>query len=39
MKVSGYKTAHGSLILKPCLTTSCNVTATHEENAVGLVET
>jgi len=24
--------------LKPCLATSYNVTVTHEENAVGLVE-
>jgi len=33
---SGYKTAHGSLNLKPYSTTSCNVTIPHNENAVRL---
>jgi len=37
-KSSGYRTAHGSLTLKPYLTT-CNMTVMHEDNAVGLVET
>jgi len=35
----GYRTACGSLNLKTYSTTFCNVTVTHEENAVGLVET
>jgi len=38
-KGSGYRTIDGSLNLKPYLTISCNVTALHEENAVGFVET
>jgi len=36
---SGYRTACGSLNLKPYSTASCNVTVTHDANAVGLVET
>jgi len=36
---SGYRTACGSLNLKPYLTTLCNMTVTHDENAIGLVET
>jgi len=36
---SSYRTARGSLNLKPYSTTSCNVTVMHKENAVGLVET
>jgi len=36
---SGYRAAHGSLNLKPYSTTSCNMTVTHEKNAVGLLET
>jgi len=39
-KGSGYRTIDGSLNLKPDSTIiSCNVTVTHDENAVGLVET
>jgi len=38
-KGSGYRTTHGSFNLKPYSTTSYNLTVTHEENAVGLVET
>jgi len=38
-KGSGYRTTHGSLNLKPYSTIYCNVTVTHEENAVGFVET
>jgi len=37
MKGSGYRTIHGSLNLKPYLTTSCRVTVTHDQNAVSLV--
>jgi len=33
-KGSGYRTAYGSLNLKPHSTTSCNVTVTHEENKI-----
>jgi len=36
---SGYRTIDGTLNLKPYSTISCNVTVTHDENAVGLVET
>jgi len=36
---SGYRTIAGSLNLKPYSTISCNVTVTHEENAVGFVKT
>jgi len=36
---SGYRAACESLNLKPYLTTSCNVTVMHKEDAVGLVET
>jgi len=36
---SGHRTARGSLNLKLYSTTSCNMTVTHEENAVGLEET
>jgi len=39
IKGSGYRTARGSLNLEVYSNTSCNVTVTHEENAVGLVET
>jgi len=35
----GYRTACGSLNLKPYSTTFCNMTVTHDETAVGLVET
>jgi len=35
---SSYGTTRGSLNLKPYSTISCNVTVTHEENAVGFVE-
>jgi len=38
-KGSGYRTTCGSVHLKPYSTTSCNVTVTHDENAIGLVET
>jgi len=38
-KGSGYRTACGSINLKPYSITSCNVTVTHEENVVGLAET
>ena len=38
-KGSGYRTTRRSLDWKPCCITSCNVTVTHQENAVGLVET
>jgi len=31
---SSYSTACGSLNLTPYLTTSCNVTVTHDENAI-----
>jgi len=36
---SGFRTARGSLNLKPYSKIFCNVTETHEENAVGLVKT
>ena len=36
---SGYRTARGSLDLKPYSTASCNVAVTHDANAVDLVET
>jgi len=36
---SCYRTAHGSLNLKPYSTTTCNVIVTHDENAVGLLGT
>jgi len=36
---SGYRTACGSLNLKPYSTTFCNMTVTHDESAVGLVAT
>jgi len=36
---SGYRTIDGSLNLKLYSTISCDVTVTHEENAVGLVKT
>jgi len=35
---SGYRTTRGSLNLKTYSTTSCNMTPTNNENAVGLVE-
>jgi len=35
----GCRTINGSLYLKSHSTISCNVTVTHEENAVGFVET
>jgi len=38
-KGSGYRTTCRSLNLKPYLTISCYVTATHEEITVGFVET
>jgi len=37
-KGSGYRTACGSLNLKPYLTTFCNMIVTHDESAVGLAE-
>ena len=36
---SGYRTACGSLNLKPYSTSFCNMTVTHNESAVGLVKT
>jgi len=36
---TGYRTAWGSLNLKPYSTTFCNMTVTYDESAVGLVET
>jgi len=36
---SGCRTACGSLNLKPYSTAFCNMTVTHDESAVGLVET
>jgi len=36
---SGYRTIDKSLNFKPYSTISCNVTVTHDDNAVGLVET
>jgi len=40
-KGSGYRTACGSLNLKPLsyLAAFCNMTVTHDESTVGLVET
>jgi len=38
-KGSGYRTAFGSLNFKPYSTAFCNMTVTHDETAVGLVET
>jgi len=35
---SGYKTACRSLNLKPYSTAFCNVTVTHDESVIGLVE-
>jgi len=35
---SGYRTACGSSHLKPHSTTTCNVTVTHNDSAVGLVK-
>jgi len=36
---SGYRTACRSSYLKPYSTTTCNMTVTHDESAVGLVKT
>jgi len=38
-KGNDYRTDCGSLNLTPYLTTSCNVTVTHDENPPGLVKT
>jgi len=38
-KGSGYRTTCWSLNLKPYLTAFCNMIVTHDESAVGLVET
>jgi len=37
-KGSGYRTTCGSLNLKRYSTAFCNMTATHDESAVGLLE-
>ena len=36
---SGYRTAWEYSYLKPYSTTTCSMTVTHDESAVGLVET
>jgi len=38
-KGNGYRIACGSSYLKPYSSTSYNVTVTHDESVVGLVET
>jgi len=39
LKGSGYRYAYGSRNLKTYLYATCDVTVTHDDNAVGLVET